>query len=71
MTEDRRGKSGADNAGRDGEPVSQRKMRRGRPNPASIVSEKTFVSPGGKRYGIIRTDEQDAYDKPIVKPRGR
>ena len=32
------------------------------PNEASVLSEKEFTSPTGKRYRIIRTDETDPYD---------
>ena len=32
------------------------------PNKASVVSEKEFTSPTGKRYRLIRTDETDPYD---------
>jgi len=42
--------------------------RRDLPDPASITSERTIVSPKGNRYRIIETDEQDAYD-PADKPR--
>jgi hypothetical protein len=44
---------------------TQGKSRPGLPNKASVVSEKTFISPKGKRYRIIRTDEMDAYDAPV------
>jgi hypothetical protein len=40
-----------------------KKKRSGLPDPASVVSVKRFVSPGGRRYRILRTDEDDAYDK--------
>jgi hypothetical protein len=39
--------------------------RPGMPNKASVVSEKTFISPKGKRYRLIRTDEMDPYDAPV------
>jgi hypothetical protein len=32
------------------------------PNKASVLSEKEFTSPTGKRYRLIRTDETDPYD---------
>ena len=38
------------------------KGRPGVPNKASVLSEKEFTSPTGKRYRIIRTDETDPYD---------
>ena len=43
---------------------SQDKARPGMPKEASILSEKAFRSPKGKRYRIIRTDETDPYDAP-------
>lgn len=36
----------------------------GLPDPASVVSEKMFLSPAGRRYRILRTNERDAYDPP-------
>jgi len=39
----------------------------GTPDPGSIVSERSFVSPKGKRYTIITTNEMDPYDEP-AKP---
>ena len=38
--------------------------RPGLPAEASIVSERTFISPGNKRYRIITTSERDPYDEP-------
>jgi hypothetical protein len=38
--------------------------RPGLPAKSSILSEKTFVSPGKRRYRIIRTSERDPYDEP-------
>lgn len=32
------------------------------PNKASVLSEKEFTSPTGKRYRITTTDETDPYD---------
>jgi hypothetical protein len=40
------------------------RKRPGLPSKESVISEKTFVSPAGKRYRIIRTKEKDPYDKP-------
>lgn len=34
------------------------------PNKDAIISERTFTSPKGKRYRIIRTTEKDPYDPP-------
>jgi hypothetical protein len=36
----------------------------GLPDKETIVSERTFTSPKGKRYRIIRTTEKDPYDPP-------
>jgi hypothetical protein len=44
--------------------------RPGLPRPASIVSEKTFASPRGRRYRIITTSEHDSYDEPSA-PAGK
>jgi hypothetical protein len=38
--------------------------RPGLPAESSIVSEKTFTSPGNRRYRIITTSERDSYDEP-------
>lgn len=40
------------------------KPRPGLPDPGSVVDVTTFKSPAGKTYRILRTSEQDAYDKP-------
>jgi hypothetical protein len=42
--------------------------RPGLPDPASVVSERDFVSPKGARYRIIRTTETDPYDPPLRDP---
>lgn len=39
--------------------------RAGMPAEDSILSEVPFISPKGKVYRIIKTDEMDAYDKPL------
>jgi hypothetical protein len=36
----------------------------GLPDPESIVSERIFISPKGRRYRILRTTEKDPYDPP-------
>ena len=36
----------------------------GLPDPKSVVSERTFISPKGRRYRILRTTEKDPYDPP-------
>jgi hypothetical protein len=38
--------------------------RREVPDPASVVSEETMVSPSGKTYRIRHTREKDPYDPP-------
>jgi len=40
--------------------------RRGLPDDASVVSSKSFTSPRGKKYRIIKTTERDPYDTPEV-----
>jgi hypothetical protein len=40
------------------------------PAPESIVSESVLVSPTGKRYRVLRTNERDAYDQPEANPTG-
>jgi hypothetical protein len=47
------------------------KGRPGMPNKASVLSEKVFTSPTGKRYRIIRTDEMDPYDAPVCPKKQR
>ena len=41
-----------------------KETRPGLPDPSSVVAETVFVSPKGRRYRILRTDEKDAYDPP-------
>ncbi|HEX2059330.1 MAG TPA: hypothetical protein VHK90_01185 [Thermoanaerobaculia bacterium] len=41
----------------------QKKTRPGLPAKESVVEEKTFVSPKGKTYRIIRTTEVDEYEE--------
>ena len=36
----------------------------GCPNPASVIEKKSFTSPAGRKYNIIRTAERDATDPP-------
>jgi len=42
----------------------QRRRQRnpGLPDPKTIVSERTVVSPKGQRFRIITTTDKDAYD---------
>ena len=42
----------------------------GLPDPATVVSERTFTSPKGKRYRIIKTTEKDPYDPPDDDSKG-
>lgn len=46
------------------ESADESRGRPGMPDEASVLSEKTFTSPKGKRYRIIKTDETDPYDAP-------
>jgi hypothetical protein len=39
-------------------------VRAGLPSAASIEAEKTFTSPGGKHYRLIKTAEMDPYAPP-------
>ena len=40
------------------------------PDPDTVISVVAFVSPSGKKYQIIKTDERDEYeDKQANKPR--
>ena len=34
----------------------------GLPDPKSVVSEQTLISPKGTRFRILRTNEKDPYD---------
>jgi hypothetical protein len=34
----------------------------GLPDPGTVVSERMFTSPKGRRYRIIKTTETDPYD---------
>ncbi len=36
----------------------------GLPSKETVISERTFTSPKGKHYRIIRTTEKDPYDPP-------
>ena len=52
---------------------SQRRAKTapGLPNPESVIAEKTFISPKGKRYRVLTTTETDPYDPPVPgKKRG-
>jgi hypothetical protein len=41
------------------------------PNKASIVATDTFVSPKGRRYTILETDQTDPYDVPAGQEKKR
>jgi hypothetical protein len=43
--------------------------RAGLPASTSVVAEKTFTSPGGRAYRIIRTNERDPKDPEEPVPR--
>lgn len=43
-------------------------QRPGLPSPESVVQEKTFVSPKGTKYRILRTNEVDGYEEQPPKP---
>jgi hypothetical protein len=47
------------------ESADESRGRPGMPNETSVLSEKAFTSPKGKRYRIIKTDETDPYDAPL------
>jgi hypothetical protein len=37
----------------------------GLPDPRSVVASKTFQSPKGSQYRILKTTERDPYDPPV------
>jgi hypothetical protein len=41
-----------------------RRRRRKPPDPETVVSESKFVSPKGRVYRILRTNQTDPYDPP-------
>jgi hypothetical protein len=43
-------------------PESVRPRNPGLPDPKTVVSERLFVSPKGRRFRIITTTEKDPYD---------
>ena len=49
----------------------ERPPRAGMPAQDSIISETTFVSPKGKVYRILKTNEMDAYDEPLPPQKRR
>jgi hypothetical protein len=42
----------------------------GLPDEATVISEREFTSPKGKRYRIIKTTQRDPYDPPDDDERG-
>jgi hypothetical protein len=40
------------------------------PTPETVVFESTFVSPKGRAYRILRTNQSDPYDPPGTAPEG-
>jgi hypothetical protein len=42
-------------------------LRAGLPDEDSILEDKEFVSPTGKRYRILKTNEVDGYE--VSKPK--
>ena len=43
-------------------PDATRPRNPGLPDPKTVVSERLFVSPKGRRFRIITTTEKDPYD---------
>jgi hypothetical protein len=43
-------------------PETARPRNPGLPDPKTVVSERLFVSPKGRRFRIITTTEKDPYD---------
>lgn len=43
-------------------PDTARPRNPGLPDPKTVVSERLFVSPKGRRFRIITTTEKDPYD---------
>jgi len=53
----------------------RRKQSSSEPNPglpdkATVISEREFTSPKGKRYRIIKTTQRDPYDLPDEDDKG-
>jgi hypothetical protein len=43
----------------------------GLPRPESVIERKTFISPKGRKYLILKTTERDATDEPPPTGKGR
>ena len=59
---------------RGGSSASKRKAkppRPGIPSKASIVAIDTLISPKGRRYTIVETNQLDPYDDPKEAPKKR
>jgi hypothetical protein len=54
-------------------PAKGKTANPGLPDPKTVVLERSFVSPKGRRYRIITTTEKDAYDPkdPAESPKRR
>lgn len=51
-------------SGIDAEKGAEKALRRaGLPEEDAIIEEKSFVSPSGKKYRILITDETDEYEE--------
>jgi hypothetical protein len=50
-----------------GGPEKPRKAPRRKPvpSPDTVVSESTLVSPKGRVYRVLRTNQKDPYDEPV------
>ena len=50
-----------------------RHARRGKalPSPETVVSEAIFISPKGRVYRILRTNQTDPYDPPASQAQAR
>ena len=54
--------------------ISREARREGAPNPGlpdpeTVVSERIFISPKGRRYRILRTIDRDPYDPAEDEPK--
>jgi hypothetical protein len=44
--------------------MGRRAQSQALPDPRLVIAQKTFLSPKGTRYRILKTSERDAYDSP-------
>ena len=61
---------------RRGPPVRKRTAKKQRadskiPSKSTIVSTATLISPKGRRYSILETNQMDPYDNPKTSARTR